>query len=252
MDKEIEGVVKSCPNCQAYRQSPAPAQLHPWEWLNQPWSRLHIDFAGPINGSMLLIVVDSYSKWLEVHTMPSITSAPTIEKLLPIFVTHGLPKIIVSDNGPSLVSSEFKKFLQLNGIRHITSAPYHPSTNGLAERAVQTVKQGLKQMEGDSLEEKLSRFLHKYRITPHSTTGISPAELLMGRRLRSRLDLLYPDVTDRVEGKQWEQKRIHDKKQATRTFARGDSVFAEDFLTALEKWIPGTIEKVTGPISYQI
>ena len=172
---------------------------------------------------MLLIVVDSYSKWLEVHTRPSITSARTIEKLRPIFATHGLPKTTVSDNGPSLVSSEFKKFLQLNGIRHITSAPYHPSTNGLAERAVQTVKQGLKQMEGDFVEEKLSRFLHKYRITPHSTTGISPAELLMGRRLCSRLDLLYPDVTDRVEGKQWEQKRIHDKKQATRTFARGDS-----------------------------
>ena len=74
----------------------------------------------------------------------------------------------------------------------------------------------------------------------------------MGRRHRSRLDLLYPDVTDRVEGKQWEQKRIHDKKQATRTFARGDSVFAEDFSTALEKWIPGTIEKVTSPVSYQI
>ena len=82
---------------------------------------------------MLLIVVDSYSKWLEVHTIPSITSARTIEKLRPIFATHGLPKTIVSDNGLSLVSSEFKKFLQLNGICHITSAPYHPSTNGLAE-----------------------------------------------------------------------------------------------------------------------
>ena len=159
MDKEIEGVVKSCPNCQAYHHSLAPAQLHPGEWPNQPWSRLHIDFAGPIKGSMLLIVVNSYSKWLEVHMMPSITSAHTIEKLRSIFAT--LPKTIVSDNGPSLVSSEFKKFLQLNGIRHITSAPYHhPSTNGLAERAVQTVKQGLKQMEGDSLKEKLSRFFH--------------------------------------------------------------------------------------------
>ena len=166
---------------------------------------------------MLLVVVDSYSMWLEVHTMPSTTSSQTIEKLRSIFASHGLPKTIVSDNGPSLVSSEFKKFLQLNRIRHITLAPYHPSTNGLAERAVQTVKQGIKQMEGDSLEEKLSRFLHKYRIAPHSTTGISPSELLMGKRLRSRLDLIYPDVSSQVEGKQWKQK-CHDKKQETRTF----------------------------------
>ncbi len=64
----------------------------------------------------------------------------------------------------------------------MASAPYHPSTNGLAERAVHTVKQGIKPMEGVSLEEKLSQFLHIYRITPHSTTGISPSELLMGKR----------------------------------------------------------------------
>ena len=235
MNKEIEEVVKSCQSCQANQHSPAPAQLHLWEWPDQPWNRLHIDFAGPVKGSMLLVVVDSYSKWLEVHTMPSITSSQTIEKLRSIFATHGLPKTIVSDNGPSLVSSEFKKFLQLNRIRHITSAPYHPSTNGLAERAVQTVKQGIKQMEGDSLEEKLSRFLHKYRITPHSTTGISPSELLMGKRLRSRLDLIYPDVSNQVEGKQWKQKCYHDKKQATRTFINGDLVYSEDFSSAPEK-----------------
>ncbi len=148
MDKEIEEVVKSCLSCQANRHSPAPAQLHPWEWSDQPWSRLHIDFAGPVKGSMLLII----------------TSSQTIEKLRSTFATHGLPKTIVSDNGPSFVSSEFKKFIQLNGIRHITSAPYHPSTNGLAERTVQAVKQGIKQMEGVSLEEKLSRFLHHMAV----------------------------------------------------------------------------------------
>ena len=117
----------------------------------------------------------------------------------------------MSDNGPSFTSDEFKKFMQANGIRHITSAPYHPSTNGLAERAVQTVKQGLKQINGNSVEEKLSRFLLKYRITPHTTTGIPPSELLMGHRLRSRLDLLHPDLSGHVEERQWKQKQIHDK-----------------------------------------
>ena len=89
---------------------------------------------------------------------------------------------------------------------------------------MQTVKQGIKQMEGDSLEENFSRFLHKYRITPHSTTGISPSELLLGKRLRSRLNLIYPDVSNQVEGKKCKQKCYHDKKQATRTFINGDLV----------------------------
>ena len=68
MDKEIEEVVKSCQSCQTNHHSPAPAQLHPWDWPDQPWNRLYIDFAGPVKGSTLLVVVDSYSKWLEIHT----------------------------------------------------------------------------------------------------------------------------------------------------------------------------------------
>ena len=203
-------------------------------------------------GHMYLVLVDSHSKWLDVQTMQSITTAKTVEKLRAIFATHGLPKTIVSDNGPSFTSEEFKLFMRSNGIRHIKSAPYHPSTNGLAERAVQTVKQGLRQMKGASVEEKLSKFLHKYRITPHSTTGISPSELLMGHRLRSRLDLLHPDLPGKVEGKQWKQKLSHDTSRTDRKFQEGDEVYAEDFSASNEKWIPGVVQKVTGPLSYHI
>ena len=130
---------------------------------------------------MFLVLVDAHSKWLDVQVMQSITTAKTIDKL--IFSTHGLPQKIVTDNGPSFTSDEFKRYMQANGIKHITSAPYHPATNGLAERAVQTMKQGIRQMQNGSIEEKLAKFLFKYRITPHSTTGVSPSELLMGRRM---------------------------------------------------------------------
>ena len=109
-----------------------------------------------------------------------------------------------SDNGTAFTSSEFQEFLRSNGIEHLRSAPYHPSSNGLAERAVQTVKAGVKRLKG-SLEVRLSRFLFKYRVTPQATTGIAPAELLMGRRLRTHLDLLFPTVQERVQGKQREQ-----------------------------------------------
>ena len=89
-----------------------------------------------------------YSKWLDAYIIPSITSAKTIELLRVVFATHGLPQTIVTDNGPSFVSQEFAKFMSLNGIKHIKSAPYHPSTNGQAERSVQTLKKGLKHVKG--------------------------------------------------------------------------------------------------------
>ena len=96
---------------------------------------------------MFLILVDSNSKWLDVHIMSNISS---IEKLRMIFATHGLPQKIVTDNGPSFTSDELQRFVEANGITHVTSSPYHaPSTNG--ERAVQTVR-----LQCNSKQEKLS------------------------------------------------------------------------------------------------
>ena len=148
MDKKNEDSVQRCQICQEHQHSPPVAPLHPWEWPSQPWSRLHLDYAGPFKGQMFLILVDAYSKWLDAIVMSSITAAKTIEKLRNVFATHGIPKKIVTDNGPSFASEEFREFTRNNGIKHIFSAPYHPSSNGLAERGVQTVKQGLRQLEG--------------------------------------------------------------------------------------------------------
>ena len=184
MDTDLENKVKHCVICQRSRKKPPKVPM-------QPWSRIHVDHAGPVLGKTLLIIVDAYSKWIEVHIVPSTTSSAAIEKLRVTFATHRLPETLVSDNGPTFVSGEFEEFMRRNGIKHLTTAPYHPSSNGLAERAVQTVKEGLKRMTG-SLEARLPRFLLKYRVTPQATTGIAPTELLMGRRIRTHLDLLYP------------------------------------------------------------
>ncbi len=133
LDDDIASLVKSCGRCQSTRSAPVVAQLHPWEWPSKPWCRLHIDFAGPFMGKMFIVIVDAMSKWLDVQVMKSITASETIKTLKMLFSTHGIPQKIVSDNGPTFTSDEFKKFMHANGVRHITSAPYHPSTNGLAE-----------------------------------------------------------------------------------------------------------------------
>ena len=84
----------------------------------------------------------------------------------------------ITDNGRNFVSEEFKEFLQKNGIKHTTSAPYHPSTNGLAERAVQTFKQGPTKLKEGTINQHRSRFLFNYRIAPQSTTGTSRNDLV--------------------------------------------------------------------------
>ena len=82
---------------------------------------------------MFFVVVDGHSKWLDVVSVPSATTQHTIAKLMSIFATHGLPEMIVSDNGTVFISTDFQIFTKQNGIRHVTSAPYHPASNGLAE-----------------------------------------------------------------------------------------------------------------------
>uniref|UniRef100_A0AAQ4PHJ0 Gypsy retrotransposon integrase-like protein 1 n=1 Tax=Gasterosteus aculeatus aculeatus TaxID=481459 RepID=A0AAQ4PHJ0_GASAC len=210
MDSEIEKEVQSCHTCQENRNLPAGAPLHPWEWPETPWSRLHIDYAGPFLGKMFLVIVDAHSKWIDVYPATTATSQVTIEKLRQCFSIHGLPQTLVSDNGTGFTSQEFKAFMNQNGIQHITSAPFHPASNSLAERAVQTFKQGIKKIKGDTLETKVARFLFNYRITPQTTTGLSPAEMLMSRRLRSTLDLLLPDVKSKIRKKQLKQKEQND------------------------------------------
>ena len=139
-----------------------------------------------------------------------------------------------------------------NGIVHVTTSPYHPSSNGLAERAVQTFKNGLKHTQGATIQERISKFLFTYRLTPQTTTGVAPAQLLMGRRLRSRLDRLFPDLSQRVEKHQSKQAEQHDTSKPLRTFKVGDPVYIKDFTTPKNSWIPGKVTKVTGPLSYHV
>ena len=200
---------------------------------------------------MFLVVIDAYSKWLEVHCMKSTTSSATIEKLREIFAIHGLPATLVSDNGSNFTSSEFEEFMKRNGIKHIKVAPYHPVSNGLAERAVRVFKEGFEKMGEGSIQTKLSRFLLSYRTTPHSTTGVPPAELLMKGKLRTQLDRLYPNVADRVRSKQSKQKAAHDYHAKERILDEGQAVYVKDFRYK-KTWMPGTVVDKTGPVSARI
>ena len=126
--------------------------------------------------------------------MSSMSLAAAVTELRTLLARFGILEIIVSGNGAGFTSREFRDFVKNNGIKHITSSPNHLPMNSLAERAVQIMKQGLKKYKNGSLEERIAKVLFTYRIAPHSTTGVSPSELLLGRRLRSHLDLIQLDV----------------------------------------------------------
>ena len=253
LDSEIEKMVKSCIPCQETKNAPAVAPLHPWIWPMRPWQRIHIDFAGPMNGQSFLIVVDSHSKWPEVIEMKSTTATATIKELRRLFAMYGLPEQLVSDNGPQFTSADFAGFMKANGIKHIRCAPYHPSSNGCAERFVQTFKKGISSGGHRNLskEQQLMSFLLTYRTSPHSTTGVSPCKLFLNRELRTRLDLLFPDVRRRVEEKQENQMKHHDSHARARDLTIGQRVMVRNF-RAGPHWIPGTVVKQNGPLTYLV
>lgn len=151
--------------------SSSTCPLTPLELVTRPLARLHLDYAGSIDGKMILVLIHSHSKWIEAFHMKPATSTAVMEELRTVFAPFGLPETIVTDNGTCFVTAEIKSFLKYNGIQHLTSAPYHPTLNGLAERAVQVVKKGLKKVTDGSLRKRLAKILLAYRVTPQSITG---------------------------------------------------------------------------------
>ncbi len=182
---------------------PPKMPLRPWSWPDYPWKRIHIDYFGPFWGQTFLIVVDAHSKWIEVlPTGNSSFALTTIRNPGRLFSTFGIPEMIASDNGASFTGQEFKNFTEGNGIWHLNTAPYHAASNGMAERAVQTVNNGLLKQPGKDPALKLCQLLLTYRSTPCETTGVSPSKLMFKRPIRTRFDLLRPSTAEQVVAKQ--------------------------------------------------
>ncbi|XP_040170261.1 uncharacterized protein K02A2.6-like [Anopheles arabiensis] len=200
---------------------------------------------------MLLVVVDAYSKWFEVKVTTSTTTNATISLLDELFAAYGAPVTVVSDNGPQFASADFTSYLKNTGVKyHKLTAPYHPATNGQAERYVQTVKKALTAMgtTKDTLQKNLNTFLLQYRKAPHIETGSPPAKLFLGRNIRTRIDLVRPQDIN---------TRMHQKQQSTfepsfRTFSVGQKVYCLSGNPRTDKWIVGVIEGCLGDLHYQI
>lgn len=246
LDMDIEMKVKSCTHCQEFAKLPPSSKPSSWSWPAGPWHRLHLDFAGPFLGQMFLVIVDAFSKYLDVIPMKTANAENTICAVRKLFSVFGLPEHIVTDNGSQFTSIEFKDFLRRNDVIHTLTAPGHPATNGLAERFVGHFKTSLKKigLTGESLQAKLDRFLLTYRATPNNF-GKSPNELLMNRQPRIRLAALRNSTT---------KKQVVIFKEnfgGNCKYHPGQKVFVFNYGKGL-RWLPGKIITVISPRSYQV
>lgn len=243
IDSDIERLTKSCFDCNKNKNNPQKVTTHIWEKSDTPFDRVHADYAGPLNGGYYFLLVDSYTKWPEIYYTRNMTTETTIEICRKIFSHFGFPKVFVSDNGTQFTSYKFRAFLKENGVTLKLTAPYHPATNGQAERYVQILKSKLGAMKCEpwTRNEELCKLLLQYCKIPHSSTGFSPAKLMFGREIRSRLDLIKPEK---------EKGSIRKSKYDIRELQIGIRVAARDYF--YEKWKFGTVIKRIGLLHYMI
>ena len=247
---DVTSIVEKCPICCKHRVQHVEPLL-PSPFPSRLWEKVGTDLF-EWKKSNYIVVIDYYSRYIEIAKLSSTTSLDVVRHLKSIFARHGIPNTVVSDNGPQFSSSTFSDFSKSYGFNHTTSSPRYPQANGQAERAVRTVKELLSKNEDPYLA------LLAYRDTPLEN-GYSPAQLLMGRSLRTTVPVhpeqLNPKLTDtsklreREENNRRRQKRNFDHRhRATelKPLRSGENV-----------WIPdsnseGTVIQMTNPRSYVV
>ncbi|EFO94687.1 hypothetical protein CRE_08564 [Caenorhabditis remanei] len=258
MDSDIQKMVQSCDQCAAVAKDPVKTTLCSWPMPTAPWQRVHADYVGPIHGKYYLVMVDAFSKWPEIRTTTSITTSATLKLLQHVFSQFGIPDTLVTDNGSQFTSSAFNEFCKSQGINHMRSPPYHPQSNGQAERFVDTLKRALGKLKGEETDDTaLNIFLQNYRSTPcdASPNHVTPAENFIGRRIKTFLNQLLPSSapvsSDHNHKMEAQFNRHHGSR--TKKFAPHDKVYVKSFRNLnATTWIPGIIICRLGKTLYSV
>ena len=247
-------VSHQCSTCAEHQNAPTKHANHPWILPEKPWSRVHIDHVINFFGCNWLVMTDAYSKYPCIHPTTSTCTKATTDLLEQSFAHFGYPHTIVSDNATTYTSEEFQDWCHNRGITHLTGAPYHPATNGAAERLVQTFKQTLKK---SSLTPRvaLQEFLMQYPRNP-LPSGYSPSELLNRRQICTKLDTL---ILSPVHKAQEQQAREATKSQMLSKLHHGYSVGSPCYALHCgprcdkePRWIPATVIKMFGSRSMNV
>lgn len=270
IDRDIEMFVKSCNVCQQMGNKLGPVQLSSWPKTSYPFERVHIDFYY-FQRQTFLILMDTFSKWINVFIMRNTEASSVIAIFHSIFSIFGLPKELVADNGPPFCSKQLLQFCNDNNVKLLHSPAYHPQSNGSAERAVQTVKSSLKKYLIDQIlkplpiQFKLDNFLFRYRNTPSTITNLTPAQLIFNYEPRTLITFLKPEKdtnkiekdTNKIENKVLTTKLLKNNKKFKNVkisknnnenkvpyqFENNQKVYYRSMYENLVKWIPAVILK---------
>ena len=188
INRDIEATCKQCVYCKENRPAQRHSPLMTTPLPDHAWSTIGIDLC-EYEKRDYLIVVDYYSRYIEIVHMPDTTSATVILKLKSLFAHYGIPLVLRSDGGRQFTSFEFVQFANEHGFTHNVSSPYHSQSNGMAESAVKIAKSCLKQADPATA-------LMMYRATPHSATGQSPARLMFGRDIRTLIPIRSSKISN--------------------------------------------------------
>lgn len=204
LDDHIEEFINRCRPCQMSASKRTSTPLMSWKSTTYPFERVHADHFF-INGKCFFVIVDDYSQWLDVYPNRSPDSDWVISSLRSFCAAYGLPHTLVTDNATAFTSNKFQVFCKSNNIQHLKSPPFHPQSNGLAERAVGIVKSSLQKFKLEnksqsmSIEEKIKLFLFKYRNTPLTNCKSSPSELIYKFTPRNSFVQLQKRKSETVE-----------------------------------------------------
>lgn len=273
MDRNVEEIIKQCAICihSDRTAKPGVAPIESTPWPTEPWERLAVDIRGP-DGSMGLssrfavVVIDYYSKWADVEFMQEVSGERVVDMFRRLFRRDGLPKCIVSDNGSQFIGKEFSAMIAELRLRHAKCPVFHAASNGLVERFNRTLGGFIAtaRLEGGRIRDKVLAMVATYNATPQATTGKSPAELLHGRRMRTRLDVVGSpaaathdnETRQRVTCKQQSQENYAHRRRAPddTSFESGEWVRAKrvQWRKGESRYFPPTrIEKRIGQSTYR-
>ncbi|GFR92835.1 Pol polyprotein [Elysia marginata] len=198
------GLSCTCQSCVEHQNNPPKAPVHPWMLPEKHWSRLQIDHAVNCMDKNWLMLIDAYSTYPTIHATSPTSNRATIHILEEDFAHFGFCHTIVSDNATPFTSNELQSWCRERGISHSAREPYHPATNGAAERLVQSFKNSLWKSSLLPFQE----FLMINRRT-FLSSGLSPREILNGRQIRSLIDMQRPFLVHIAQGRQSKAKKKH-------------------------------------------
>lgn len=256
---DIENYISNCNTCAMYQSAKVKEELKPFPVPNKPFEQIALDIMN-FNSNDYLVIVDYYSKWIDIYKLRTKTCSEIINKLKIIFSNFGIPSKCISDNSP-FNSQEIKEFCTQYNIEWITTSPNHSQANGMAEKAVGIAKNIVRKAHS----EKVSYLdlLMEYRATKIPAIGYSPSEILMGKNIRtkmpvsenkilpiSNLSKLHKEVKQKLSNNQTKTKIYFDRNsRKEETFQANDKVMVYE----KNKWVPGfIIKKLEQPRSYLV